>query len=68
MRTNERVLPNERQCLSKRPYLTQADARRVAERAMKKRGVPLRAYECPNCRWWHLTKRLRPANDNGGMK
>jgi len=47
---------NERQCLDKRAYASQTDAKMTASRIRVKRGVPLRAYRCPNCHWWHLTK------------
>lgn len=47
---------NERQCLRKKAYLSFTDAHVAASRATTKRGLWLRAYHCPNCHWYHLTK------------
>lgn len=55
-RTVGAVLRNERQCLRKKAYLSMTDAHIVAVKVAKKRGTWLRAYHCPNCRWYHLTK------------
>jgi hypothetical protein len=56
VRTERSADRNERQCLDKRAYASQTDAKMTASRIRVKRGVPLRAYRCPNCHWWHLTK------------
>lgn len=47
---------NEGQCLRKKPYMTKTTAVTTAEKCWEKRQVRLRAYQCPNCQWWHLTK------------
>ena len=47
---------NEGQCLRKKPYMTKTAAMTTAEKCWEKRQVRLRAYQCPNCNWWHLTK------------
>jgi hypothetical protein len=44
-------------CKSKRRYTTEAFAQRVAMRATRQRGTPLRVYPCPLCKGWHITKR-----------
>lgn len=56
VRTGVGTLVNERQCLSKRAYTTMSEAYGVAQKAARRRGVWLRAYHCPNCGWYHLTK------------
>jgi len=40
----------------KEAYGSKAAARRVANYCFKARGADLRAYQCPQCRKWHLTK------------
>lgn len=47
---------NEGQCLRKKPYRTKPEAETTALKCWEKRQVRLRAYLCPNCHWWHLTK------------
>lgn len=45
----------ERSCRSKHRYSTRADALHVAAKCYADRGHWLRAYECEECRGWHLT-------------
>jgi hypothetical protein len=45
-------------CLSKRVYWSESMAKHVAEKCKQKRGIQLKAYQCPNCGQWHLSKRL----------
>lgn len=47
---------NEGQCLRKSPYMSKTTAETTAQKCWEKRKVRLRAYLCPNCKWWHLTK------------
>lgn len=49
-------LLNESQCHKKRSYATKTDALTVARKQFMRRGVTLRVYQCPNCKWFHLTK------------
>ncbi len=44
-------------CQGKVCYPTERSAIRKGERCTEARGTPLRAYECPRCGDWHLTKR-----------
>ena len=50
-------LRNESQCHKKRSYPSRTDALSVARIQFNRRGVRLRVYQCPNCKWFHLTKR-----------
>lgn len=50
---------NERMCFQKRPYLTELQAKGVAERIWAQRAVRLFTYKCPYCLRWHLTKKPR---------
>lgn len=43
-------------CTTKKRYTTETYARRVAAELSEARGYPLRAYGCPHCGGWHLTK------------
>ena len=43
-------------CLGKSRYGTEHRANRAKEKAREARGVFLRAYSCPICFFWHLTK------------
>lgn len=45
-----------RMCASKRVYRTEKYALGVAKRCEERRGVKLRAYSCPYCGNWHVTK------------
>lgn len=47
----------DKMCQSKRSYVTQSEALRVAEQRREKDQVALGTYRCPHCRFWHLTKR-----------
>lgn len=46
----------ERMCHGKRRYWSEVSALIVA--AKRQTSYPLRAYECPNCNGWHLTKKV----------
>ena len=48
---------NERMCLSKRVYWSKSMADQVAAKRTRAAGFKIRAYQCPNCGQWHLTKR-----------
>lgn len=54
-RTRRRL---RRMCFDKVQYNDEALARGVAAKARVKRGVRLRAYECPVCFSWHLTSKV----------
>lgn len=41
-------------------YATEFAANRAAARVVVPLGVWLRAYECPGCGFWHLTKQGAP--------
>lgn len=43
-------------CATKRAYVSQIEADRMARACEAKRGKPLRAYPCPACSHWHITK------------
>lgn len=46
-------------CSGKRRYRDKREADRALHRlaASERQEVPCRAYECPHCAGWHLTKR-----------
>jgi len=44
-------------CGDKRIYKSRKEALRVMRGVGKLREVDLRAYECPRCAGWHLTKK-----------
>lgn len=44
-------------CGRKVRYSNRASAIHVARRRMAAGSPPLRAYQCPHCGGWHLTKR-----------
>ena len=58
--TEPAVIPpaaQEAMCHGKRLYLDEGTARMHLGKAERKTGKPMRAYQCPNCRFWHLTTR-----------
>jgi hypothetical protein len=42
-------------CLSKHIYRSAREARRMAAKNTRLRGIVFTAYRCPVCYWWHLT-------------
>ena len=42
----------------KNRYYSENEARNSARYQQETRGVKLRVYHCPECGFWHLTKRL----------
>lgn len=47
-----------RACIRKRRYETQAEAKRAAERASRRKDAPkIFVYRCDYCGGWHLTHR-----------
>ncbi|MEZ4594542.1 MAG: hypothetical protein R3D55_25870 [Chloroflexota bacterium] len=42
-------------CLSKRIYRSAREARRMAAKNTRLRGIVFTDYRCPVCYWWHLT-------------
>ena len=42
----------------KRRYYSESEARNSALYQEETRGIMLRVYHCPDCGFWHLTKRL----------
>jgi hypothetical protein len=48
---------NESQCFSKARYPDRFEAERVRQKSEARRPVRLRAYRCPHCLGWHLTRR-----------
>lgn len=50
--------PVERSCTGKRAYLFKDKAERVARQREASGAPPLRAYKCPRCPCWHLTKSM----------
>lgn len=44
-------------CASKRPYKSQSEARKYANRLEQVRGKKLRVYFCETCQRWHLTSK-----------
>jgi hypothetical protein len=51
------MLRNERMCLRKRIFWSEFSATTRAKRITDS-GVPMRAYHCPNCYQWHLTRNV----------
>lgn len=43
-------------CGRKFRYVSKADAMAAASEALRRKAVALRAYKCPICHGWHLTK------------
>ena len=50
-------------CTRKRRYHSRLDAELNASRLMRDNGLTLRAYKCPLCHGWHLSKRVRKIQD-----
>lgn len=51
-----------RQCDGKLRFTVKATALVHASKYLRRRGVDtdqFRAYRCPTCKWWHLTKDAR---------
>jgi len=46
-----------RSCLTKHRYKSRHQAMNMAAKVMSRRGTNLRAYSCPFCFGWHLTRR-----------
>jgi hypothetical protein len=49
-------LYHHRNCATKQGYATRREAKAAAKITTRKCGIPLYAYECPCCQWWHVTK------------
>lgn len=48
-------MKNEKQCLRKKAFVSETEAKLCARRVLDKLRKHQRAYRCPNCKWWHLT-------------
>ncbi len=50
-------------CTSKIPYASAKNARAAQKRRRKKhkRTRPMRVYQCPVCKYYHLTKEKKPS-------
>lgn len=46
-----------RTCLRKVAYPREAHAAQAARVVKRSRRVVLRVYQCPICRWWHVTSK-----------
>ena len=55
--TRERIQQATYGCARKRAYRNRTVALEVAAKCRDQRGVALRAYACPFCGRWHLTKK-----------
>lgn len=44
-------------CIRKKRYRTEGIAEQVAEKVLRERGAKVRAYYCPVCLGWHLTRK-----------
>ena len=54
-----RVCGSARMCLSKRTYSDKEEAEAAVIAVAKDKGWAMRAYECPHCFKWHLS-RIKP--------
>jgi DNA-directed RNA polymerase subunit RPC12/RpoP len=54
------IAMQERMCHSKRVYLDEVAAGRAITRRAGRVRHALRYYRCPNCSFWHLTKKPIP--------
>lgn len=55
----QRLHKNGRHCLSTKPGYTKKEAETLVNHRLQSRNAPttLRAYPCPDCHQWHLTKK-----------
>lgn len=51
-----RVCGSARMCLSKRTYNDEEEATAAIAAVAAAKGWPMRAYECPHCFKWHLSR------------
>lgn len=64
---SDRSTELRRTCRSKSGYWTMTQARTVADKRQAKGAPPLRAYKCPHCPRYHLTKQsVDPVSSSGG--
>ena len=47
-----------RMCIKKKRYASESQAMKIAEKVYAERQIKLRAYPCPYCGKWHLTKEI----------
>jgi len=52
----------------KRAYPGQAEAKREAKQIRYRSGMPFRAYPCPDCKDWHISKTPPRNGKIGGNK
>lgn len=58
MSLNAEIRKQLRMCLAKRVFLSDIGAQIAASSGMRRKpGLKLRAYQCPNCAFWHLTSK-----------
>ena len=60
---NDELWSNHQECLDgngnpKRRYFSEQEAENTAAYLEKTRNQTLRVYRCPDCGYWHLTKRI----------
>ena len=55
-------------CTDKCRYKTRVKALLVALERVRDGAPPLRAYKCPECKRWHLTKLVSSGDDNGVVR
>lgn len=57
-----RELEVHNMCARKHVYMSEMSALTAAQKhevSLRKQGKKLRAYRCPNCKFWHLTSKER---------
>lgn len=55
-------------CPDKIRYKTRLKALLCALSRVNDGAPPLRAYRCPTCKSWHLTKRIASGDDEGVVR
>jgi hypothetical protein len=59
-RKDRAIFTPDLNCLNKRRFKTELEAIDAADhRMLENMTVELDVYICPNCRYWHLTRRIK---------